>query len=317
MEYTIWLNGEFISRNEAKVSIMDAGFMMGDVVFDTTRTYNGKIFRLRDHLKRLYRSLHYTRLDPGMTMDEMEKLTLEVGRRNESVREPGDDYCITQIVTRSDGVSDAPKPTVCIWVYPLDIMRYTRLLLDGIHLVVSKTRSFSADQIDPKVKHYSRLSSALADREAQDVDPDARAVLLDMEGNVSEGTGFNIFVVTDGVIRTPTERSILQGISRMVALELAEQLNVPVRQEKIQPYDLYNADEAFITSTPWGVMPVRQADGRKVGEDIPGLITTQLQAAWNEMVGMDIVDQFIERAKVYEALNEWPDPYSARTVRGT
>ena len=286
MEYTVWLNGEFIPRSEARVSIKDAGFMGGYVVFDTTRSYDGKIFRLRDHLERFYRSLHYTRLDPGMTMDEMEELTLEVGRRNESVREPGDDYCITQIVTRSDGVSDPPKPTVCIWVYPLDIERYTPLLQKGIHLVISRIRSFDPDQVDPKVKHKSRMSFSMAEREIQNADPDARALLLDAEGNITEGTGFNIFVVKDGVLRTPTERNILQGISRMVTLELAEQLQIPMRQEDIQPYDLYNADEAFITSTPWGIMPVRQADFRTVGDELPGPMVNQLQAAWSEMVGL-------------------------------
>ena len=301
MEYTVWLNGEFIPRSEAKVSIKDAGFMGGYVVFDTTRSYDGKIFRLRDHLERFYRSLHYTRLDPGMTMDEMEKLTLEVGRRNESVREPGDDYCITQIVTRSDGVSDPPKPTVCIWVYSLDIERYTPLLQKGIHLVISRIRSFDPDQVDPKVKHKSRMSFSMAEREIQNADPDARALLLDAEGNITEGTGFNIFVVKDGVLRTPTERSILQGISRMVTLELAEQLQIPTRQEDIQPYDLYNADEAFITSTPWGIMPVRQADFRTVGDELPGPMVNQLQAAWSEMVGLDIVDQFVQRNRILES----------------
>jgi branched-chain amino acid aminotransferase len=301
VEYTVWLNGEFIPRSEARVSIKDAGFMGGYVVFDTTRSYDGKIFRLRDHLERFYRSLHYTRLDPGMTMDEMEELTLEVGRRNESVREPGDDYCITQIVTRSDGVSDPPKPTVCIWVYPLDIERYTPLLQKGIHLVISRIRSFDPDQVDPKVKHKSRMSFSMAEREIQNADPDARALLLDAEGNITEGTGFNIFVVKDGVLRTPTERNILQGISRMVTLELAEQLQIPMRQEDIQPYDLYNADEAFITSTPWGIMPVRQADFRTVGDELPGPMVNQLQAAWSEMVGLDIVDQFVQRNRILES----------------
>ncbi len=301
MEYTVWLNGEFIPRSEAKVSIMDAGFMGGYVVFDTTRSYNGKIFRLRDHLKRFFRSLHYTRLDPGMTIDEMEALTLEVGRRNESVRDTGDDYCITQIVTRSDGVSDPPKPTVCIWVYPLDIARYTPLLRNGIHLVISRIRSFDPDQVDPKVKHKSRMSFSMAEREIQNADPDARALLLDAEGNITEGTGFNVFVVKDGVLRTPTERSILQGISRKVTLELAEQLQIPTRQEDIQPYDLYNADEAFITSTPWGIMPVRQADFRTVGDELPGPMVNQLQAAWSEMVGLDIVDQFVQRNSILES----------------
>jgi branched-chain amino acid aminotransferase len=297
MEYVFWLNGEFVPASQARVSIMDAGFMMGDVVFDTTRTFNGKVFRLRDHMERFYRSLHYAGIDPGMTMVEMEELTLEVARRNEPSREPGGDFCISQIVSSSDGVSDPPKPTVCVWVYSLLVDTYSPFLYKGIHLVIPKTRSPSSEQLDPKIKHKSRIVTALAEREAQDVDPDSRALLLDTQGNLSEGTGFNVFIVTDGVLRTPTERSILQGISRKVTLELAEQLQIPVHQEDLQPYDLYNADEAFMTNSSVCVLPVSKADNRRVGREVPGLVTLQLQTAWSEMVGLDIVDQFAQLAK--------------------
>jgi branched-chain amino acid aminotransferase len=303
MDYQIWLNGEYFPRSKAKIGMMDRGFRLGDVVFDTSRTFNGKMFRLRDHLERLYRSLQYVRIDSGMVIDEMERLTQEVVERNESVREPGDDYQITQIITRGEGgnVLNTGKPNVSIWIDPIDFARLSPQYESGAHVVIPKTRSYSTEQLDPKVKHYSRMNFVMADLEARDVDPDAYPLLLDMDGNLSESIGANFFLVSNGVIKTAGDRSILQGVSRMTIMELAEQLNIPTSEENLQPYDVYTADEAFLTSTPYCLVPVGRADNRKLGDEVPGPITKQLLAAWSERVGLDIVDQVTERARVLQS----------------
>lgn len=302
IDYKIWLNNEYVLRSEAKIGMTDRGFRLGDVIFDTTRTYNGKTFRLREHLERLYRSLTYVRIDPGMSIDEMEKVTLEVVETNEPLRsKENDDYMITQIVTRGEGgsVVNPSNPNVSIWIDPIAFDRYSPMYRDGGHAIVAKTRSYSPDQIDPKVKHYSRLNFVLADMEAADVDPDAFPLLLDTEGNLTESTGANFFIVTDGVLRTSGDRSILQGVSRKTVIELAKRLNIPVVEEDLQPYDLYNADEAFLTSTPFSILPLGKVDNRIVGDKVPGPVTTHLLAAWSELVGIDIIDQTTERAKYY------------------
>jgi branched-chain amino acid aminotransferase len=293
MEYLIWLNGDYVPRSEAKISMMDSGFRMGDVVFDTSRTFNGKIFRLREHLDRLYRSLKYIRIDPGISIDRMGELTEEVVQRNESNRPSGDDYMITQIVTRGERGSGAkpPKPNVAIWIDPIDFPRYSPLFNDGAHVVIPKTRAYTSMQVDPKIKHYNRLNFVLAEMEATDVDPEAFPVLLDTDGNVSESTGANFFVVTNGVLKTPDDGATLQGVSRMTLLELAGQLGIPTAVEAIQPYDVYTADEAFLCSTPYCLLPVGRVDNRQIGDEVPGPVTRQLLAAWSEMVGLDIVDQ--------------------------
>ena len=300
MEYEIWLNGEYYPRNEAKIPMTDRGFRMGDVVFDTERTFNGKVFRLREHMERLYRSLHYTRIDPGLTMDEMEKVTLEVVERNESVRESGDDYMITQIVSRGEGgrVNWPMDANVSIWIDPIDFVRYAPCYESGGHAIIPKSRSYSPDQIDPKIKHYSRLNMVLADIEASDIDPEAFPVLLDSEGNISESVGANFFIVTDGVLRTSYDTAILQGVSRMTIMELAAQLGIPTSEEKLQPYDVYTADEAFLCSTPYSLLPMGRVDQRALNEKVPGPITSQLLAAFSETVGLDVVDQVKHRAKV-------------------
>ncbi len=137
----------------------------------------------------------------------------------------------------------------------------------------------------------------MADLEASDVDEDAFPLLLDMDGNVSESTGANFFVVTDGVLRTAGDKSILQGVSRMTISDLAQQLGIPFSEEALQPYDVYTADEAFLSSTPYSLLPVGRVDKRQIGDEVPGPVTKQLLAAWSELVGMDIVDQTIERAR--------------------
>ena len=291
MEYQVLVNGQFVDRDKAQVSIHDRGFRLGDVVFDTSRTFNGQIFRLRDHLERFYRSLKYVRINPGMSIDEMEVATLEVVKKNEALRESlKDDYMISQIV--SGGISQRINgPTVVIMIDPLGSPRWAPAYKDGASVVISKTRSYSSQSLDPKVKHYSRLNFVLAELEATDVDPGSLPLLLDLDGNVSESTGANFFIVSDKRLLVPKTESTLQGVSRLTVTELAKSLSIPVIETNIQPYDVYTADEAFLCSTPYCILPVGKVDGRQIGDAVPGDITNQLLAAWSEKVGLDIVDQ--------------------------
>jgi branched-chain amino acid aminotransferase len=291
MEYQVLVNGQFVDRDKAQVSIHDRGFRLGDVVFDTSRTFNGQIFRLRDHLERFYRSLKYVRINPGMSIDEMEVATLEVVKKNEALRESlKDDYMISQIV--SGGISQRINgPTVVIMIDPLGSPRWAPAYKDGASVVISKTRSYSSQSLDPKVKHYSRLNFVLAELEATDVDPGSLPLLLDLDGNVSESTGANFFIVSDKRLLVPKTESTLQGVSRLTITELAKSLSIPVIETNIQPYDVYTADEAFLCSTPYCILPVGKVDGRQIGDAVPGNITNQLLAAWSEKVGLDIVDQ--------------------------
>ena len=141
-DYQIWLNGDYVLRSEAKIGMTDRGFRLGDVLFDTSRTYDGKVFRLREHLQRLYRSLKYVRIDPAMSIDDMERITLETVEANEELRrQENDDYMITQIVTRGEGgsVVNPSSPNVSIWIDPIAFDRYSPLYQEGAHAVVTKT----------------------------------------------------------------------------------------------------------------------------------------------------------------------------------
>ena len=292
-DYITYFNGEWVPFSEVKINPMDQAFLTGDVVFDVARTFDGRSFRLKHHVDRLYRSLKYMRIDPGLTADEMLDISEEVVRRNESVRPEVGDFAITQFVTRGVGrrARDAGPPNVCVKVAAVHFYAYASLYETGAHGVIARTRSYSPDSLDPKIKHYSRMNFALADLETADVDPKGWPILTDTEGNITEGTGYNVFLVTNGVIRTAGSRSLLEGVSRGMVMELAQQMDVPVVAGDLQPYDLYNADEAFFTSTSSCVLPVTRVDKRQVADGKPGPITQQLLAAWSESVGLDIVDQ--------------------------
>ena len=299
-EFTAFFNGEWVPYSEVKIDPFDRGFLMGDSIYDVERTFDGKIFRLHAHMERLYRSLQYTRIDPGLTQEEMAEVTEEVVRRNEDLRPPGGDWSVRQVVTRgrspsySQGLpSDAASPTVIVTALPIDF-GHARYYEEGAAVVFPTARSYSANSLDPKAKHYSRANFVQAQLQAADIDANAFPVLLDQDGNVAENVGGNFMIVTGGVIRTPGDQSILQGISRMTVFDLAEQLEIPIVEEDLQPYDAYTADEAFLTNSIYQLLPVASIDGRGIGDEAPGPVSKKLLAAWSELVGVDIVDQALQ-----------------------
>ena len=300
-----YFNGEFLPDSECRIHFAHRGILRGDIIYDATRTFNGKVFRLRDHMERLQRSLTYARIDPGMTLDEIENVINEVVKRNAPLREPGGDQIVWLAIMRGYAgtharISEPSSSIVYISVMPLDFSGYAHEYNYGGHVVFPRTRSYSNQSLDPKLKHYSRMNFSLAELETTDVDPKAYPVLLDLTGNISENTEGNFFIVTDGVLRTPGDRNILQGVSRKVILELAEQLGIPTSEEDLQPYDAYTAAEVFLANSGYCTLPVSRIDNRPVRGDVPGSITERLLAAWSEMVGVDIVDQALHYAAARE-----------------
>jgi branched-chain amino acid aminotransferase len=225
----------------------------------------------------------------------MEAISEEVLARNEPYRAEVGDFAIWQFVTRGRGrwAHRAGPPTVGVHIRSLGFARFAHLYATGAHGVIVRTRSYAPDAIDPKVKNFSRMNFNLAELEASDVDPAGWPILLDRDGNVSEGIGYNVFIVTDGVIRTPGDRNILQGVSRAMVFDLARQLGVPIVEEDLQPYDVCTADEVFFSSTSPCVLPVTRVDRRRIGEGAPGPIACRLLRAWGESVGLDIVEQAV------------------------
>ncbi len=212
-DYVAYFNGDWVSFEDVKVSPHDRGFTVADVVFDVARTFNGKSFRMKQHVDRLYRSLKFVRIDPGLSPDEMLSVSEESIERNMDLLPDAGDFTVRQWVTRGPGrwAHTAGPPTVCVEVQRISFERYAGLYADGAHGVIARTRSYPAESLDPKVKHYSRMNFNLAELEAADVDESAWPILLDGDGNLTEGTGYNVFLVTDGVLRLPGDSTLLQG----------------------------------------------------------------------------------------------------------
>ena len=189
-EYTWYFNGDWVPQRQVKIDPMDRGFSVGDTVFDASRTFDGKGFRMRQHVERLYRSLKYVRMDPGLSPEEMLELHEEAIRRNGHHLPEAGDLAIHPFVTRGPGrwAYDAGPPNVYVRVTSVDFGRYAHLYGLGVHGVITRSSSYSPEALDSKVKHYSRMNFELAELEANDVDPGAWPILSDTDGNIAEGT---------------------------------------------------------------------------------------------------------------------------------
>ena len=292
-EFIAYFNGNWIPKSECKVHISDRGFALGDAIYEAERTFGGKIFDLDGHMDRLFRSLKYVRIDPSVTYEEMKALCIESVERNMHMWKDGQDFALRQYVTRGSGssVSETVPPVVYVGVDYVAFRRFSKMYDEGGHVVFARSRSYNTNSLDPKIKHLSRMNFALAELEAADVDPDSWPVLLDQDGNISEGVTFNFLIVKNGVIITPRDKNILQGVTRNRVIDLAKKLGIPLVEEDIQLYDAYTCDEAFITATSHSVLPISKLDSRPISEEIPGPVVRQLISGWSEMVGVDIVDQ--------------------------
>ncbi len=301
-EWVVWFNGSIVPEREARVPFRDRGFKYGDAVFDMTRTFGHRIFRIREHVERLYRSLRYVRIDPGLSPAEMIRLSEEVLERNLHLIGQEDDYWVGQRITR--GVDAAPGetpaetgPTVVIETTPLPFKARAAYYRDGIEVVVPTVRRVPPGSLSPRAKSHNYLNMIIGEHEAKAVNPKAWAVLLDVNGNLAEGIGSNIFIVRDGVLLTPRERYVLPGVSRQTALDLAKKLGIPSEEADLDFYDAVTADEAFITSSSWCICPASSINGRRIGGGtVPGPVTKRLMDAYVELVGCDWVGQYLKYA---------------------
>jgi len=303
MEPAVYLNGKMVSREEAKISIFDTGFMYGATVYESIRTFKHKPFKLEEHLARLERSLRYIGMDSLISRKEMKGIVEKIISANIDRVKEDDDMWLSFEVTPGEGFPHplvARKnmtPTVIAYVTSLPYEEYARYYTEGKHAVIADTRNIPPEALDSRAKNRSRLHFFIAKRDGLKRDPDAFAVLLDTRGYISEGTGANVFIVSGDKLYTPSARNILVGISRQTVIELAKKINLPVVETDINLYDAYNADEAFFTTSSYCILPISQFNGAGIGETIPGAWTGRLLDAWSESVGVDIVRQAQKFAK--------------------
>ena len=295
-ERIVYVNGKMVPESQATVSIRDRGFLQGDAVFDTTRTFGGRIFRLDEHLVRFYESLKYMRLDPGIPKQRIAELTMQVLEENLPLLGDDDDYWVTQRVTRGVNVDGEYRPTVIIECVPLPFKARARYYRDGIPVVVPSVRRTPPEAQSPRAKVHNYINLIQAEMEVKAQNPEGWPILLDVNGNLAEGPGSNIFIVKDGALLTPRKQFVLEGISRRVTIELAQELGIEVEETDLDLFDAYTADEAFVTSTSFCICPVSSINGSTTGDGrVPGPITDRLTTAYSGLVGIDVAGQYLSR----------------------
>jgi branched-chain amino acid aminotransferase len=276
MGLRIYLDGKFVDKKDAKVSVFDHGLLYGDGVFEGIRSYNSLVFKLKEHIDRLYKSARDIRLKIPMSKSEMVKAVIRTLKKNKLK-----DAYIRLVVTRGPGDLGL-DPNKCkkrgtVFIITDKITLYPKKFYEqGLYIITAKTRRNIVVALDPGVKSLNYLNNILAKIEA--VDKGAQeALMLTHEGFVAECTGDNIFIVKNKTLITPPASvGVLNGITRNAVVDLARKLKIKFKQKKIRLKDIYNADECFLTGTAAELVPVAKIDKKRIGKGRPGPVTLRL-----------------------------------------
>ncbi|MFA6079143.1 MAG: branched-chain-amino-acid transaminase [Candidatus Omnitrophota bacterium] len=282
----IYFNGEFVDKNRACVSVFDHGLLYGDGVFEGIRSYEGLVFRLKEHIDRLYKSADAIELSIGMTKIEMIDAVVRTLKANELK-----DAYIRLVVTR--GVGDlgldprkCKKPTVFIItdkiaLYPKEFYQ------KGLEIVTATTRRNLPQALDPRIKSLNYLNNILGKLDAIKSGTE-EAIMLTHDGHVAECTGDNIFIITNcELITPPADVGALEGITRDAVMDVAKNIDMPVFEKMLKMDDVYAADEVFLTGTAAEIVPVVKIDGRSIGNGKPGKMTLKLRDKFKELTKVD------------------------------
>jgi branched-chain amino acid aminotransferase len=300
----IHLDGRLVPSEQATVSVFDHGFLYGDGVFEGIRCYGGNVFRLREHVARLYESARTLKIEIPLSQDEMVRAVAETVAANERP-----DAYIRVVVSRGKGdlgidPGNCPRPSVVIVV--ADVVMYPPEVYDyGLSVVTSSVRRIPLESLDPRVKSLNYLNNILAKMEAKNAGC-PEAIMLNHQGYVAECTGDNLFIVKNGLLRTPdVTQGCLAGITRSAVLDIARRCGIAVSETVLGLHDVYNADECFLTGTAAEVAPVVSVDGRTIGDGTPGPFTRWIADEFRHLRRVDGVEVDFEggrRKKVQQEL---------------
>jgi len=282
----IYIDGQFYDEANAKISVFDHGLLYGDGVFEGIRMYHNRVFKLREHIERLYWSAKAILLDIPMTPEEMIAATVETCRQN-GLR----DGYIRLLVTRGKGTLGLdPRrcPKASVVIIAANIQLYPeKYYQEGLTIVTVPTTRMLVNSVNPAIKSLNYLNNILARIEANNAGVE-EAIMLNTEGFVAECTGDNIFIVQKGQLFTPPlSAGALYGITRNTVLDAAKELGIATAEPNLTRYDIYNADEMFLTGTAAEIIPVVKVDGRVIGTGKPGPVTAKLLAAFRDKTKRD------------------------------
>jgi len=282
----IYLNGELVPEDEAKISVFDHGLLYGDGVFEGIRAYDGYVFKLDDHLDRLYRSARAINLDIPLDEREMEDAILQTLRANGF-----DEAYIRPIVTRGKGslgldIESCTDPSVVIISKEWEALYGPELYEEGLNLLTTSIRNQPKEGLPPTVKHLNYLTNVLALMQANTWGAD-EALMLDTNGNVSEGSADNVFVYRKGTVYTPPVINNLPGITRGVVVDILKDLGHQVEEEDLGLAEVLTADEVFLSGTAAEVAPVAEIDGREIGTGKPGQLALKVKEEFQKLTGIE------------------------------
>jgi len=319
----VYHNGKFVPENEAKISIFDSALMFGDMVFEMTRSFNKKQFKLKEHIDRLFVSIEHVKIPISISKEEMEDICYKTIEKNETVFAESDEHRLMINVSRgplsiySEIFDNKLEPTIMVADFPLKwtVQGMGKLFDTGINAVIPKQRAIPEELLDPKVKNRSRLHYMMANIQTSEFPGENNwPLLLDPDNFVAEGSGDNFFIVKDDELYTPEPRNILVGISRNYIFELAEELGIVFHETNLGVKDVEDADEAFMTATPFCMLPVTSIHSNNICDGKRGPIFDRLLNKWSANVGIDIEKQIKNFNKELENNeNSGPSPYQFKT----
>lgn len=297
-EPVAYLNGQFIPASECKLPIYDLGIVLGAAVTDFVRTFNGQPYRIQDHIARFYRSCKYAYIDPPVSFEESREITAMLINKNleeEAGCELGIVYYMTAgvntIYAGSAGISGASPPTYVQHTFPLPFNLWKPIFTDGVHCITPSNRHWPPECLSSKIKNRNRLHMWIGDQQVHLSDPNAMALYLDVHGNITETGGSNFVIYRDGAVVSPRRNNILWGISLTVLIELLSEMGIPFIEDDIQTYDVVNAEEAWIPTTPYCLGPVVKINGQPIGDGKPGPVWRSIIDRWSSRAGKDIYQE--------------------------
>ncbi len=282
-ELTTYLNGELMPHSQAVAALQSEESQSAGGFYDSARTFGDRVFKLRQHLRRLYNGLDATGIDPGLTIDQMEETSLRLLEINRHALGHGDEFVITQVVSRIPPASPEEESTVNVIIHCqfLDFSSFASGYVDGVRVVTPSTYPVPRQSPQSTPKEAAQRLYYLMDNS---------------EGSITECRGGNFMFVHKDRIKLPDRRHVLPGISMHTILELADSLGIPVDEDDYCVYDVYVADEAFVSSTRHCLIPVDTVNGLRLADTLPGPVTRTLLDAWRALVGIDFVKQALDHA---------------------
>lgn len=296
-----YLKGDFVPVSQCVLPLYDLGITNGAAVTDLLRTFGQKPYRMEDHVRRFYRSCKYAYIEPPVSYEESlaisEKLIAENSKRA-PVHELGLIYYVSAgesaVYAGRAGTSQRSLPTYVQHTFPLWPELHREVFLKGVHCITPAVRHWPPECLSSKIKNRNRLHMWIGEQQARLADPQAVALYLDIDGNITETGGSNFVIYRDGAVISPRRNNILWGISLTVLGEILEQMGVPFLERDIQIYDVVNADEAWVPTSPYCLGPVVRLNGTAIGDGQPGPMWRRILDHWSQIVGKDIYREAVD-----------------------